>query len=214
MTMPVWLKHALIPLLYRRPVPELPPERLYLLLDALLQTRALPGAVVEVGCFQCGTSAWAYRMIRALDVKRSYVCVDTFGGFVASQFSRDVDVGTAPSRREGFRANSPAFVRRLLDHWGVSEIQLLPADIVALAGTDLPGEIAVALLDVDLDAPTYAALEKIYPRLVAGGIILVDDCSDDASNPFRGARLAFQRFVRERGLPEQFTFGMGIITRA
>ena len=211
--MRVWLKHALVPLLYRRPVPELPPERLYLLLDALLQTRALPGAVVEVGCFQCGTSAWAYRMIGALELTRPYVCVDTFDGFVASQFSSDVAVGTAPSRREGFRGNSPAFVRRLLDHWGVGEIELVPADIVALAETRLPAQVAVALLDVDLEAPTYAALEKIYPRLVPGGIILVDDCSDAAANPFRGARLAFQRFVRERGLPERFAFGMGCITR-
>lgn len=211
--MRLWLKRALIPLLYRRPVPELPPERLYLLLDALTRTKALPGAVVEVGCFQCGTSAWAYRMLQALALPRRYVCVDTFGGFVDAQFSHDVDVGTAPSRRDGFRVNSPAFVRRLLDHWGVGGIELLAADIVTLPEAQLPGEIAVALLDVDLDAPTYAALEKIYPRLANGGIILVDDCSDDASNPFRGARLGYSRFVRERGMDERFEFGMGVITR-
>jgi O-methyltransferase len=211
--MRLWLKRALIPLMYRRSVPELPPERLYLLLDALVQTRARPGAVVEVGCFQCGTSAWAYRMLRALEVARRYVCVDTFGGFVDSQFAADVGVGTSPSRREGFRVNSAAFVRRLIDRWGVGGIELLPADIVALPGDRLPGEIVVALLDVDLDAPTYAALDKIYPRLVSGGIILVDDCSDDASNPFRGARVGYERFVRKRGLPARFTFGMGTITK-
>lgn len=211
--MRLWLKRALAPLLYRRPVPELPPERLYLLFDAIAQTRSLPGAIVEVGCFQCGTSAWAYRMMRALALNRAYVCVDTFGGFVESQFAHDLAVGTAPSRRTGFRVNSVAFVRGLLDRWGVSEIQLLPADIVALPAAQLPDEIAVALLDVDLEAPTYAALGKIYPRLAAGGIILVDDCREDASNLFRGARVGFERFVRERGLPEQLRFGMGVITR-
>ena len=211
--MRLWFKHALIPLLYRRPVPELPPERLYLLFDALVQTRGLPGAVVEVGCFQCGTSAWAYRMMKALELTRPYLCVDTFGGFVESQFSDDIEVGTAPSHRGGFSVNSPAFVRRLLEYWGVGEIQLLPEDIVALPAARLPGQIAVALLDVDLEAPTYAALEKIYPRLATGGIILVDDCSDAASNPFRGARLGYGRFVREHQLPERFAFGMGAITR-
>ena len=212
--MRLWLKYALIPLLYRRPVPELPPERLYLLLDALTRTKALPGAVVEVGCFQCGTSAWAYRMLQALGLPRQYLCIDTFGGFVEAQFSHDVEVGTAASRRDGFRVNSPEFVRRLLDHWGVSGIELLASDIVTLSESRLPGEIAVALLDVDLDAPTYAALEKIYPRLARGGIILVDDCGDDAANPFRGARIGYQRFMRERGLPERFAFGMGVIMPA
>jgi O-methyltransferase len=211
--MRLWLKRALAPFLYRRPVPELPPERLYLLFDAIVQTRSLPGAIVEVGCFQCGTSAWAYRLMRALGLERPYLCVDTFGGFVESQFSHDVAVGTAPSRRTGFRVNSAAFVRGLLERWGVNGIQLLPADIVALPEAQLPDQIAVALLDVDLETPTYAALVKIYPRLAAGGIILVDDCSDDASNPFRGARVGFERFIRERGLPGQFTFGMGTITR-
>jgi O-methyltransferase len=211
--MRLWLKRALAPLLYRRPVPELPPERLYLLFDALSQTRTLPGAIVEIGCFQCGTSAWAYRMQRALGVDRRYLCVDTFGGFVDSQFSHDVTVGTAARLRSGFRVNSAPFVRTLLDRWDVSGIELLPADIVTLPEGKLPSEIAVALLDVDLEKPTYAALEKIYPRLTAGGIILVDDCSVDAANPFRGARVGYERFVRERGIPEHFTFGMGTITR-
>ena len=211
--MRLWLKHALVPLLYRRPVPELPPERLYLLFDALVHTRAVPGAIVEVGCFQCGTSAWAYRLVEALELKRRYVCVDTFGGFVESQFARDVDVGTAPSHRSGFRANSLAFVRRLLTQWGVGGVELLQADIVALPVERLPEQIAVALLDVDLEAPTYAALDKVYPRLAPGGMILVDDCSTAASNPFRGARLGYERFVRERQLPERFAFGMGCVTR-
>jgi O-methyltransferase len=209
--MRLWLKRLLIPLLYRRPVPELPPERLYLLFDALVRTRALSGAIVEVGCFQCGTSAWAYRMLRALGLRRRYICVDTFGGFVDDQFTHDVGVGTAPQLRSGFRINSAPFVRTLLERWGVSEIELLPADVVALPASQLPGAIAVALLDVDLDTPTYAALEKVYPRLAPGGIILVDDCSDDASNPFRGARAGSERFTREHGLPSQFTFGMGIV---
>lgn len=113
--------------------------------------------------------------------------MDTFGGFVESQFSDDIEVGTAPSHRGGFSVNSPAFVRRLLEYWGFGEIQLLPEDIVAL--------------------------EKIYPRLATGGIILVDVCSDAASNPFRGARLGYGRFVREHQLPERFAFGMGAITR-
>lgn len=206
-----WLKQALAPWLYRHPVPELPPTRLYLYLDAIWRTRALPGAIVEVGCFQCGTSASAFRMTRAIGLNRRHVCIDTFGGFVGSQFARDVALGTSPAHERGFQANSLALVTRLLELWRVSEIELVQADIAALATDRLPDQIAVALVDVDLEAPTHAALEKIYPRLVAGGAILIDDCSADASNVFRGARVGYQRFIADRHLPERYAFGMGCI---
>jgi O-methyltransferase len=211
--MPLWLKQALVPLFYRHPVPELSAERLYLYFDAMARTRARPGGVVEIGCFRCGTSAWAYRMLKALGVARPYLCVDTFGGFVEAQFSDDVAAGTIRSHRRGFSANSREFVQRLLEQWDVAGIALIQGDIVTLPATRLPDQIAVALIDVDLDAPTYAALEKVYPRLVAGGSILVDDCSDAPSNPFRGARIGYERFVRQHHLPEHYEFGMGRIDR-
>ena len=86
------------------------------------------------------------------------------------------------------------------------------ADIVALAPETLPDRIAVALVDVDLQAPTRAALEKIYPRLAPDGAMLVDDCAENGS--FRGARVAYREFVAEHRLPERYLFGMGYIGRA
>jgi O-methyltransferase len=59
--------------------------------------------------------------------------------------------------------------------------------------------------------PTYAALQKIVPRLPPGGVVLVDDCSDDRSNTFRGPRVGYSRFVAEHGLPETYVMGMGRI---
>lgn len=206
-----WMKRLLAPVLYERPIPELPPERMYAYLDALWRTRDLPGAVVEVGCFQCGTAAWAHRMARAAGIERRYVCVDTFAGFPEDQFERDVALGTSQAHRRGFQANSRALVQDLLERWSCSAIELLEGDIAAMPDAAIPPEIAVALVDVDLEAPTYAALDRIYSRLSAGGCILVDDCSADTSNTFRGARLGYQRFTSERGLPEHYAFGMGWI---
>jgi O-methyltransferase len=206
------LKGALT-LILPHPLPEIAAEHLYLYLDAMWRTREVGGSVVEVGCFQCGTSAWAMRMLRAMGVDREYVCVDTFGGFVDSQFAHDVQRGTAASLKHGFTFNSPRLVRRFLARWGVPEIKLLEADVVALPATALPPRIAVALVDVDLEEPTFAALEKIYPRLAAGGTIVVDDCSVDPTNPYRGARVGFQRFVQANSLPERYLFGMGVIDK-
>ena len=203
------IKRLLAPLRYPHPVPELSNDRLYLYLDALWRTRALPGAAVEIGCFQCATSAWAFRFLQAIGAPRPYLCFDTFSGFPADQFDNDVRLGTKDSHRTGFRANSPELVRRLLAQWKCDAIQLVPSDIVALPASALPETIAIALIDVDLETPTRAALDKVYPRLAPNGIILVDDCAEN--DMFRGARVAYRQFVRDHRLPERYVFGMGCI---
>jgi O-methyltransferase len=203
------IKRLLAPLRYPHPVPELGTDRLYLYLDVLWKARELPGAVVEVGCFQCGTSAWAFRFLNAIGHPRPYFCYDTFSGFPDDQFAHDVQLGTRTSHRGGFRANSPELVGRLLEQWKCRAIQLVQADIVAMPAGALPEAIAVALIDVDLETPTLAALAKVYSRLVPNGVILVDDCAEN--DDFRGARVAYQRFVADHQLPERYVFGMGVI---
>jgi O-methyltransferase len=66
----------------------------------------------------------------------------------------------------------------------------------------------LVLADVDLTEPTKAILERFFPRLSPGGMLIVDDCQ--ASSHWK-ARLAYQSFCQERGLPEQFEHGMGVV---
>ena len=211
--MRVWLKERFLPLLYRRPVPELPAERLYLYLDVLWRTRTLEGAVVEVGCFQCGTAAWAMQMLRGIDARRGYMCIDTFGGFVAAQFAHDIRLGTSASRRSGFQANSRALVQRLVRHWGVPEIELVQADIATLSAEALPAKIIAGLVDVDLEQPTYHALTKITPdsfraeRFSSTTVVRIPTIRSAA----RGS--GTERFLLEFGLNARYELGMGVITR-
>jgi O-methyltransferase len=199
------IKEAIAPWRYQQPVPELGIQRLYLYLDALYGTRQLPGAVVEVGCFLGATAAYASRFLSGIGAERRYMCIDTFGGFPPAQFGADVEHGTDPSLKSDFSANSERLVRKLLNQWGCSKIELLQADIVELSADQLPQQIAVALIDVDIAEPTKAALQKIMPRMVPGGVILVDDC-DHAR--FRGARLA----TEEEAPNARYDLGMAIIT--
>ncbi len=195
--------------LYRRPVSSLKPERLYAYLDALWQRRSLDGAVVEVGCYLGGTAAIAYQMLLRTGFEKRYVCVDTFGGFVDSQFAHDVDLGTPESCRRHFADNSVDLVAQLLRHYGCERIELVPADVSRLDPDRLPEKIAVSLIDVDLDVPVYEALARVVPRLSPGGIVLVDDCGED--DDYAGARAGYSRFVRERESLERYFMGMGVI---
>jgi hypothetical protein len=194
-----------------RAVSGLQPERLYLYLDALWQRRELPGYALEVGCYRGGTALLAQTMLRRTGFPRPYRCIDTFGGFVDDQFDADVKHGTPERLRSAFSSTSLPLVRRLLDQHGCKDIELVQGDIIKVPESALPERIAVCLLDVDLEVPIHRGLERIYPRLVEGGIILVDDCP--ASTDWVGARIGYRNFVRAHGLEEVYQMGMGILTR-
>ena len=66
-------------------------------------------------------------------------------------------------------------------------------------------------MDVDLDIPTYEGIKKIYPRLETGGIIIVDDCPENYS--WAGARIGYERFMKEHNLETNYINGLGIIEK-
>jgi predicted O-methyltransferase YrrM len=191
------------------------PERLYAYLDALWQRRYLTGAIVEVGCWLGGTSAVAWKMLAHTGHPHRYVAIDTFSGFVPEQFAHDVQLGTSLNSRDTFNGSSAKMVRRLLDHWGAPGVELLEADIVSLPADQLPQEIAVCLVDVDLEIPVLESLRRVFPLLQRGGVILVDDCPEEPreeKSRWAGARIGYQRFVREHGLGEKYFMDMGIVS--
>lgn len=197
--------------MYPRPHSTLGIERLYFFLDALWRRRELPGAVVEVGCYLGGTSALGFQLLQETGFPKRYVCVDTFRGFVPEQFGHDArQHGTSARERRGFSRNSRAIVARLLRYYGCGDIELVEGDVARLSESVFPQEVAVALIDVDLEIPVYEALRRLYPRIVDGGVAIIDDCRLDS--PFPGARAGYRRFVAEKKLTERYEFGMGVLS--
>jgi predicted O-methyltransferase YrrM len=186
------------------------PERYAIFLRALAQRRELPGAIVEVGCFRGKTSADAYRSLKDWGAERRYVCIDTFEGFVPEQFEEDRKLGTNPDFGKQFSFNTQRSVERMFRRLGYDKVEVVRGDIVEMPESDLPAQISVCLMDVDLAIPIHEGLKKVYPRLVPGGIVLVDDCGEDEAD-WAGARIGYQRFVEEAGLPERYDAGFGIV---
>jgi SAM-dependent methyltransferase len=201
-------RSALAPLLYRYPPFALAPERLYVLLHYLIETRDVPGPVVEVGCNLGGTAIIAKRLLKGLGASKPYVCIDTFDGFIGTQFSTDVALGT-PSRSETlFSGNSRALVAKILRQHGCGDVKLVEGDIITLPEERLPHGCSLVLVDVDLTEPTYAALKRFLPRMAPGGVILVDDCGE--GSPWK-ARIGYSRACREERRAESYLHEMGII---
>lgn len=204
------VKKLLAPVLYRHRPIGLSAGKLYRYLDALYVTNDLPGPVLEIGCNICGTSTLGYQMLQKLASKREYYCIDTFGGFVADQFQKDMSIGTPATKQSAFSNNDVSLARKVLQLHKSENVKLIQADIVKVSEDQLPDNISVCLLDVDLYEPILAGLEKVYPRLSKGGIILIDDCGGDTWK----AGLAFKEFVEKNQVTEwKLEFGMGIIKK-
>lgn len=179
-------------------------------MHAIWTQRDVDGAVVEIGCYLGGTAALASRMMRNLGIAKRYLAIDTFTGFVPDHFDVDAARGVSDERRDEFRADEQT-VRRLLRFWGADEVEVLKADVATLDEDDLPGSVSLALVDVDLEVPTYEGLRLATARLGPGGLVLVDDCNEGAE--WTGAKRGYQRFVQDHGLPEKYDFGMGVVRR-
>ncbi|MBR9973739.1 TylF/MycF/NovP-related O-methyltransferase [Magnetospirillum sulfuroxidans] len=165
----------------------------------------LPGAFLEVGVFK-GASFCRFRKLARLfhpDHTRRFLGFDTFGAFP------DADNPADEAKRKNFIETAGEFSigrEALMDMLAEQNLQ---QNVMLVAGditTTLPDffeengavSVAIANIDVDLYKPTKAALESIFPRLVRGGILILDDYEG-----FPGARQAVNEFLAENNRPEQ-----------
>jgi predicted O-methyltransferase YrrM len=201
-------------LLYRTPYGRLfahrfaynfTPRQLCFLAGCLDRTAHLSGAALEIGCFVGLTTIWLNKHMDAEGIRKPYIALDTFSGFVPSQVEHETEErgkdGYRTAMRAAFSTNSKAMFDRQLEWNGLSRVRSIEADAATFDYSTL-GPLSFALIDVDLYIPVKAALERVYALMQPGGIIVVDDCASDQI--YDGALQAYDEFTRERGLKPTF----------
>jgi O-methyltransferase len=173
----------------------LEPNELLELMLALRRGESLPGDVIEVGVARGRTTVFLNRFLDSLDSAKTYYVVDTFSGFVPEDVAHEqLNRGNEGYSYTGFSYNSlRVWERNVVQDNGLKRVKIIPEDIKRVH-FDPKQMFSTALLDVDLYLPTKAALETIYPRLVPGGTIIVDDACE--GGPFEGAFAAFKEFAK------------------
>jgi len=146
------------------------------------RTHDLPGAIVECGVFK-GASLARFAMFRHLfgnAAARPIVAFDTFGRFPETNFAPDQPVRQRFIEAAGDTSISIDDLRQILASKGCGEnVELIPGDICETvpdyAKRHPEFRIALLNLDTDLFEPAAVILEHLYPRLVPGGLLLLDD---------------------------------------
>lgn len=156
-------------------------EILWICTDA---RRHLPGEVWECGVYRGGS---AFLLSKAKGKQQTLRLFDTFTGLPlaeeidfhqAGEFSADIDEALKWFPRNGIRL-----------HQG-----LIP---LTMKGLNAP--IAIAHLDLDLYRSTADAIDAIWPLLLPGGCLVIDDYAWDQCPGVTKA-------VNERFSPEQLRF--------
>jgi hypothetical protein len=140
----------------------------------------LPGAIVECGVFK-GASLIRFAAFRELlGYSRRIVGFDTFGTFPETIYGPDVAMREHFVQTAGEQGIAVDQLVEVLERQGTNrQIDLVEGDIVTTVPeyVEEHPELRIALLhlDVDIYEPSQVILEHLYPRIVPGGLLVLDD---------------------------------------
>ncbi len=136
-------------------------------------TEAVPGAVVEFGCYRGGMTAWMRSVLDALgDTDRPIHTYDSFRG-LPPVGEHDNDY-----HNEGAFAAPITDVLELHDRFALQHPHLHPGWFADTLPAQLPAEIAFVYLDGDRYDSTITCLHACTSRLSPGAIVVFDDFAD------------------------------------
>ncbi len=170
-----------------RPYTLVDEMRLYELWSLAGQLRGMTGDVLEVGVWRGGSGCLlGLRCARDQDPATIFLC-DTFAGVVHAGSEDPIYSGGEHSD------TSVDLVNSLAQHLGLDNVRLLAGIFPDETGQAIEDrQFKLCHLDVDVYASTKASLEWLWPRLVQGGVVAVDDYGGDGMD---GVRRAVDEFA-------------------
>jgi O-methyltransferase len=161
------------------------PEKIFALLDAIryISLNNIEGDIVECGVWKGGSMMAAAKSLLALnDTRRKLYLFDTFAG-MPEPSQKDVDYsGTLAAKRLEKEAGVQAFaplheVQQLMKSTGYpcDRVNFVKGKVEETIPASAPDRIALLRLDTDWYESTRHELIHLFPRLSAGGVLIIDD---------------------------------------
>jgi O-methyltransferase len=191
-----------------RPYTMTDPDKVFALIQAsrYVARHSIPGDVVECGVWRGGSMQAAARtLLAAGDSSRDLYLFDTYEGMPppSEQDVRHDDrpasellAGADPETSKVWAMATLDDVREGFGHVGypAERVHFVKGLVEDTIPGSAPERIAILRLDTDWYESTRHELEHLYPRLVPGGVLLLDDYGY-----WKGARQAVDEFLEETG---------------
>jgi hypothetical protein len=150
------------------------------------------GDFVEIGVFNGSSGSLALNYMRRRNIQTNCYFYDLFTGFDYQEAQESSDILWAGTHMSH---GIETIARRLKQHEDLSAGLSVTVQRLNIITDDLPNEhIRLASIDVDMYEAILAALTKVAPRIVPGGMILLED---PVHLPLLiGAFVAYNKFMR------------------
>ena len=145
----------------------------------------LEGDFVEAGVWRGGSALLAALAFRKLGDRRRLHLFDTFTGMTApTDVDTDIMGDAASDLMDRFAEADGSWcyaseedVRSTFSRHGISgdDLNIVKGDVLNTLPLNVPDRIAILRLDTDWYESTRLELELLYPRLVRGGVLMIDD---------------------------------------
>jgi hypothetical protein len=193
-----------------RPYTMTSPERIFALCEAVkyVQDKNLEGDIVECGVWKGGSMmAIAETLVQAGDVSKNLYLFDTFEG-MPPPTNNDVDLaGTTAANllhSSDKEKDESVWCRATLDvvkealsstGYPDEKIHFIKGMVEQTIPHFVPDKIALLRLDTDWYESTKHEMEHLFPRLVKGGVLIIDDYGH-----WQGARKAVDEYLEKNNV--------------
>ncbi len=186
-------------------------ERLWSLINAVryIIDERIPGDFVECGVWRGGSVMGMARQTLDMGVRNRRIWLyDTFAGMTPPT-AQDIEASTGVTAHEMLATTPIADGRNV---WCVADrsdvesnlrstgypfdhFTLVEGDVAETVHREAPTTVSLLRLDTDWYESTRTCLDVLYPRLVVGGVCILDDYGH-----WRGARSAVDEYFSSRGI--------------
>ena len=178
------------------------PIRMQALYSTVLKVDELEGDIVETGVFKGGSSMLMAMTLKSIGIKDKKIYMyDTFEG-VPIPGEYDIKKGgmsgiEAWHKKDKWNCASIEEVRNNIKktNYPLDKFILIKGMVEDTIPKNIPEKICLLRLDTDFYKSTKHTLKHLYPRLVKGGYLVIDDYGS-----WDGCKKAVNEYFKENGL--------------
>jgi predicted O-methyltransferase YrrM len=164
------------------------------LLRRLRDASRLDGDIVECGSARGGSAVIMALALRKDGCAKTIFACDSFEGFNRQELASERRAGLADAPDRAYTATSLAYVTRKLRRLGVSDVVKPVPGYFEDTLPALDHRYCLAFIDCDLGKSVAFCARELWPRIVPGGHMIIDDYDDKA---WGGVEPAVRAFVSD-----------------